>query len=172
MNHDPLDCKPQGSDNATDIFFIAPMKTKFIKVLVPKNIQRGGCAVLSVVFLLSFAINPGLAQLKQKRITALLLGDAAEGSRVTVVSDSALSDYEAFRRGDRFYVKLPLAQFHSSPPRCCANGFEDVKVERAGDSLIVSFRLQAGATARVDQRSNRLDVIFSSPTKTFRNNPS
>ncbi len=43
--------------------------------------------------------------------TSLQLGDAVEGSRVSVVSDSALSDYEAFRRGDRFYVKIPLAEF-------------------------------------------------------------
>jgi len=30
---------------------------------------------------------------------------------VTIVSDSALNDYEAFRRGDRFYVKIPQAEF-------------------------------------------------------------
>jgi len=147
------------------------MKTKLLKALVLKNKQRGGVALLSFVCLLSFAITPGSAQLlKQKRITALRLGDAAEGSRVTIVSDSALTDYEAFRRGDRFYVKIPLAEFKSVLTHCCANGFEDVQVQRVGDSLIVSFRLQPGATARVDQRSNRLDVIFFSPNRTFRNN--
>lgn len=147
------------------------MKTKFLKALVLKSKQHGGVALLLFVCLLSFAIAPGSAQLlNQKRITALRLGDAAEGSRVTIVSDSALSDYEAFRRGDRFYVKIPLAEFKSVPPHCCANGFEDVQVQRVGDSLIVSFRLQPGATARVDQRSNLLDVIFSSPNRTLRNN--
>lgn len=147
------------------------MKTKFLKALVLTNKQRGGVALLLFVCLLSFAITPGSAQLlNQKRITALQLGEAAEGSRVTIVSDSALSDYEAFRRGDRFYVKIPLAEFKSVPPHCCANGFEDVQVQRVGDSLIVSFRLQPGATARVEQRSNRLDVIFSSPNRTLRNN--
>jgi len=147
------------------------MKTKFLKALVLTNKQRGGVALLLFVCLLSFAITPGSAQLlNRKRITALQLGEAAEGSRVTIVSDSALSDYEAFRRGDRFYVKIPLAEFKSVPPHCCANGFEDVQVQRVGDSLIVSFRLQPGATARVEQRSNRLDVIFSSPNRTLRNN--
>lgn len=147
------------------------MKTKFLKALIPKNKQRCGVALLLFACLLSFAITPGSAQLRnQKRITALQFGYAAEGSRVTIVSDSALGDYEAFRRGDRFYVKIPLAEFKSMPPHCCASGFEDVQVQRVGDSLIVSFRLQPGATARVDQRSNRLDVIFSSPDRTFRNN--
>lgn len=147
------------------------MKTKFLKALVLKNKQRGGVALLLFVCLLSFAITPGSAQLQnQRRITALQLAETAEGSRVTIVADSALSDYEAFRRGDRFYVKIPLAEFKSVLPRCCANGYEDVQVQRVGDSLVVSFRLQAGATARVDQRSNRLNVIFSSPNRTFRNN--
>jgi len=147
------------------------MKTKFLKALVLKNKQRGGVALLLFVCLLSFAIRPRSAQLlNQKRITALQIGEAAEGSRVTIVSDSALSDYEAFRRGDWFYVKIPLAEFKSVPPQCCANGFEAVQVQRVGDSVIVSFRLQPGATARVDQRSNRLDVIFSAPNRTLRNN--
>ena len=147
------------------------MKTNFLKAPIPKNKQRWGASLLLFACLLSFAISPGSAQLlNQKRITALQLGYAAEGSRVTIVSDSALSDYEAFRRGDRFYVKIPLAEFKSAPPHCCASGFEDVQVQRVGDSLIVSFRLQPGATARVDQRSNRLDVIFSSPDRTFRSN--
>jgi len=146
------------------------MNTKIIKAVM-KNKQRGGVALLLFVCLLSCFITPGSAQLlKLKRITALQLGEAVEGSRVTIVSDLALSDYEAFRRGDRFYVKIPLAEFKSVPPRCCANGFEDVQVQKVGDSVVVSFRLQPGATARVDQHSNRLDVIFSAANRTFRNN--
>ncbi len=94
-------------------------------------------------------------------MTALQLGDSAEGARVTIVSDSALNDYEAFRRGDRFYVKIPQADFSAGNPTFRGNGFEDVRVQEVGDSVIVSFKLQPGATARVDQRSNRLDVIFS-----------
>jgi hypothetical protein len=146
------------------------MKTKFLKAWVLENRQRDSVALLLFVCLLSLSGTPGSAQLlHQKLITALHLGEAAEGSRVTIVSDSGLSDYEAFRRGDRFYVKIPLAEFKSVVPRCCASGFEDVQVQRVGDSLVISFRLQPGATARVDQRSNRIDVIFSSPTRTFRN---
>lgn len=161
--------RPGGSDNVPgDIAFIAPMKTKPFKALVLKNKQGGGFALLFIC-LLAFAITPVSAQFPaQKRITGLQLGEAAEGSRVTIVSDSTLSDYEAFRRGNWFYVKIPLAEFRSFPPRCCGNGFENVQVQRVGDSLIVSFKLQPGASARVDQRSNRLDVIFSSPNRGLR----
>ena len=112
--------------------------------------------------LISFGATLGYTQVKnQKRVTALQLGDSADGARVTIVSDSALNDYEAFRRGDRFYVKIPLADFTAATPNFHGVGFEDVRVQEVGDSVIVSFKLQLGATARVDQRSNRLDVIFS-----------
>jgi hypothetical protein len=145
------------------------MKSNFLKSLVLENKQRCGVALLLFVCLGLFAL-AGAAQLRnQRRVTALQLGEAAGGSRVTIVSDSALNDYEAFRRGDRFYVKIPLADFASAVPHLRANGFEDVQVQKSGDSVIVSFKLQPGATARVDQRGNRLDVIFSSPIRNLAN---
>jgi hypothetical protein len=169
---DPLDCARRGSDNGAGISpFIAPMKIKFLKTVVLKNKRRGGVALLLFVCLTLSVLTTGTAQLRnQKRILALQLGEAAEGSRVTVVSDSALNDYEAFRRGDRFYVKIPLADFTSALPQLRADGFEDVQVQRVGDNVVVSFKLQPGAMARVEQRSNRLDVIFSAPNRSARNN--
>lgn len=146
------------------------MKINFLRTVVSENKRRGVVILASMVCLILLSFTPGASQLKtQKRITALQLGDAAEGARVTIVSDSALNDYEAFRSGDRFYVKIPLASFTSIPPSFRADGFEDVQVQKVGDSLLVSFRLQPGASARVDQRSNRLDVIFSAPNRALRN---
>jgi len=138
------------------------MKMDSLKSMVRENRWRPAVVLFAFVALISLATTLGLSQVKsQKRVTALQLGDAAEGARVTIVSDSALNDYEAFRRGDRFYVKIPLADFAAASPNFRGNGFEDVRVQKVGDSVIVSFKLQPGATARVDQRSNRLDVIFS-----------
>jgi hypothetical protein len=146
------------------------MKSKFLKSSIIENKQRCSVALLLFVCLGLCALIPGAAQLRnQRRVTALQLGDAGEGSRVTVVSDSPLSDYEAFRRGDRFYVKIPLADFTSASPHFRGDGFEDVQVQRVGDGLIVSFKLQPGSTARVDQRGNRLDVIFSAPNRSSYN---
>jgi hypothetical protein len=148
------------------------MKIKFLEAVVFKDIRRCGVVLFAFLFLLWIGTTPGSAQSKNpKRVTSLQLTGAAEGSRVTIVSDSALSDYEAFRRGDRFYVKIPLAYFSSSQPRFRGDGFEDVQVQKVGASVLVSFKLQPGASARVDQRSNRLDVTFSAPNRMARRNP-
>lgn len=98
----------------------------------------------------------------RQHVATLHSSDSPEGSRVALSSDQSLNDYEAYRRGDRFYVKIPAA----GVPRTEAlrgRGFADVKAQRSGDSTVVSFRLQPGATARVEQRSNRLDVVFTVP---------
>lgn len=146
--------------------FIAPMKINLLKTLIAGNKARCGLALLAFLFSIWLALTPGAAQSRNtKRITSLHIGEASEGSRVTVVSDAALNDYEAFRRGDRFYVRIPLADFGAGQPGFRGDGFEDVLVQKIGDSVVISFRLQPGATARVDQRSNRLDVIFTAPNK-------
>ena len=93
-------------------------------------------------------------------VATLRSTDSPEGSRVALSSDQSLNDYEAYRRGDRFYIKIPA----SDVPRAEAlrgRGFADVKVQRSGDSTIISFRLPPGASAHVEQRSNRLEVVFS-----------
>jgi len=168
---DSLDgCRP-GSDNETGGRpFIAPMKTNLLKFVEVKKKRRSGVAFLFCVSLTLLVFQVAAGQVKDnKHITAIQLGGAAEGSRVTVVSDSPLIDYEAFRRGDRFYVKIPTADLSAAAPHFRADGFEDVQVQKVGDSQIVSFKLQPGATARVDQRGNRLDVVFSAANKVLLN---
>jgi hypothetical protein len=97
---------------------------------------------------------------KRTHIATLHSTDSSEGSRVAITSDQSLNDYEAYRRGDRFYVKIPAADV----PRAEAvrgRGFADVKSQRTGDSTLLSFRLQPGATAHVEQRGNKLDVVVA-----------
>lgn len=99
---------------------------------------------------------------KRTHVATLRSSDSSEGSRVAISSDQSLTNYEAYRRGDRFYVKIPAADV----PRAEAvrgRGFADVKAQRSGDSTVVSFRLQPGATAHVEQRGNKLDVVVSVP---------
>ena len=98
----------------------------------------------------------------RSKVTTLRASDSSEGSRVAITADQSLNEYEAYRRGDRFYVKIPPADV----PRAEAvrgRAFSDVKVQREGDSTIVSFRLQPGATARVEPHGNKLDVVFTMP---------
>ena len=97
---------------------------------------------------------------KRSHIATLHSTDSSEGSRVAITSDQSLNDYEAYRRGDRFYVRIPAADV----PRAEAvrgRGFADVKSQRTGDSTLLSFRLQPGATAHVEQRGNKLDVVVA-----------
>src|SRR5437763_4465637 len=99
---------------------------------------------------------------KRQHIATVRSSDSTEGSRVAITSDQSLNDYEAYRRGDRFYVKIPAADV----PRAEAvrgRGLVDVKAQKCGDSTILSFRLQPGATAHVEQRANKLDVVVSVP---------
>lgn len=149
------------------------MKTNLSGSTVLRNRWRGGVTLLAFLLIISFGITEGVAQSRnknEKRITSLQIGQRAEGSRVTIVADSSMNDYEAFRRGDRFYVRIPLANFIAAQPGFRGDGFEDVQVQKVGDSVVVSFKLQPGATARVDQRSNRLEVIFFSSNRMARNN--
>ena len=145
------------------------MKINLSNSRVFENRRRFGITLLGSVILICLGLTQGAGQLqKLKRVTGLQLGDAAEGARVSVMSDSALNDYEAFRRGDRFYVRIPQAEFATGQPQFSGDGFEDVQVQKIGDSVVVSFKLQPGATARVDEHANRLDIIFSSPSRMVR----
>jgi hypothetical protein len=99
---------------------------------------------------------------KRQHVATLRSSDSQEGSRVAISSDQSLNSYEAYRRGDRFYVKIPAADV----PRAEAvrgRGFADVTAQRNGDSTVLSFRLQPGATAHVEQRANKLDVVVTVP---------
>jgi hypothetical protein len=118
---------------------------------------------MTVCFVLcGLGFTSGLAQIKsQKHITAVQVGRMDSGSRVSIFSDSSLNDYEAFRRGDRFYVKLPNSDLATAQASFDGAGFQDAHVLKAGDAVIISFKLQPGANARVNERSNRLDVVIS-----------
>lgn len=122
-------------------------------------------AVLRSACLIGLTVVAVFAQQNAKRVTGLQVSDGSEGARVTINSDAAMNDYEAFRRGDRFYVRIPLAEFVSGKPGFHGDGFEDVQVQKVGDSVVVSFKLQPGASARVDQRANQLIVIFTAPNR-------
>jgi hypothetical protein len=144
------------------ILLIAPMKVARFISQATKSEWRLVAVGLVVVSLAWFGLVSTAAQTsKGKRILTIRINDSPEGSRVTALADLALNDYEAYRRGDRFFVKIPSAELVTNQPYSHGNGFDDIHVQKSGDSLIISFKLQPGATARVDQRLNRLDVVFS-----------
>ncbi|HEV2912397.1 MAG TPA: DUF5916 domain-containing protein, partial [Pyrinomonadaceae bacterium] len=99
-----------------------------------------------------------------KRLTALRSTLVAEGSRIAIASDMPLNDYSAYRSGERFYVLIPGATAAASlTDKLNGPGFTDVQVEQRGEDVMLSFGLQAGASASVSQKFNRLDVNFVVP---------
>jgi HEAT repeat protein len=86
--------------------------------------------------------------------------DSQRGSRITIKSDNPLNDYSAYRSGDRFYVVLPKAAAGSVARGGNGKGYSDMQVQQRGDSVVLSYRVQPGAKPRVEQKFNRLDVVF------------
>src|SRR5258708_4286798 len=109
--------------------------------------RRISCSVLGrvVILLATMALVTAviaftvLAQSKP-HVATIRATDSSDGSRVTINADLSLSDYEAYRRGDRFYVKIPSLDL-TRAQTLKGRGFEDVKVQRTGDGTLLSFRL-------------------------------
>jgi tetratricopeptide (TPR) repeat protein len=101
-----------------------------------------------------------------KRVYSVSSSDAPAGSRVTITAGDPLADYSAYRSGDRFYVVIPQA---TAAPRMLplrpGRGFDNMQIQLRGQDVIFSFKLQPGASARVEQQFNRLVVQFSVPNK-------
>jgi len=128
--------------------------------------RRKVAVTLSLSLLVSLSLRPAIAQLRSpKRITSVWTATTADGSRVHVLADSPVNDYEAYTRGNRFYVKIPAADLPSTTGSLLGRGFDDVQIQRAGNGIIISFRLQPGSTARVEQKVNRLEIVFSIPMR-------
>lgn len=85
--------------------------------------------------------------------------DTPSGSRTTITADDSLNDYSAYRSGDRFVVVLPKSAA-GAISKGGGKGYSDVQVQQRGDSVVVSYKVQPGAKPRVEQKFNRLDVVF------------
>ncbi len=82
------------------------------------------------------------------------------GSRVTIKSDNPLNDYSAYRSGDRFYVVVPGANAGSVAKGASGRGFSDMQVQQRGKDVVLSYKVQPGAKPKVEQKFNRLNVVF------------
>lgn len=106
------------------------------------------------------------ARPQPKRLAALRSSDAPEGSRVLITSDATLSDYEAYTEGRRFNVLLVNAIEPKIQNELRGRGFTDAKIEARGSDVLLSFGLEDGASAHVNQRFNRLEVFFVKASET------
>ena len=99
---------------------------------------------------------------RTKRVIVGRGNESGQGSRVTVTADDSLKDYSAYRSGDRFYVVLPKSAAGARGGGS-GRGYSDMQVQQRGDSVVLSYRVQPGAKPRVEQKFNRLDVVFDVP---------
>lgn len=110
----------------------------------------------------------GPQQTPRKNIASVRSTDTPDGSRVIITSDVPLNDYEAYWGGDRFFVIIPNAEItyqnvQTLQSSLRGRGFQDVRIERKGNDLVFSFRMQSGFRARPEQKFNRLDIILTAP---------
>jgi hypothetical protein len=106
---------------------------------------------------------PGAATRRlPKRIVLLRAGgDANDGSRVTISSDSPLDDFDSYREGNSFYVRIPWAAAVSRQLNAEGRFYTSARVEERGDAVLVTFDLRESASANLAKGFNRLDVIFT-----------
>jgi hypothetical protein len=96
-------------------------------------------------------------------LTPIRASETPEGSRIMITSDGALSDYSAYRSGNRFYVLIPAAEAPRILGGLRGRGFDDVRIQQRGDDVLLSFRLLSGAAARVSTKFNRLEILITVP---------
>ncbi len=87
-----------------------------------------------------------------------------------ITSDGALNEYSAYRSGERFYVVIPEADAPRLLSSLRGRGFEDMRVQKRGNDVMISFRLLQGASARVSQKFNRLEILITVPALVAANN--
>ncbi|HEY0378808.1 MAG TPA: DUF5916 domain-containing protein [Pyrinomonadaceae bacterium] len=143
--------------------FQASSRTTHAAGVVHSNARRAALALLALASLLygAGAQAQNLQPRQTRRLAQPRSTEVAGGSRVTIVSDSSLDDYTAYREAGRFNVLIPQAQLTSAINNLTGRGFTDFKVEQQGGDVKLSFALEPAATASVSQKFNRLDVVFS-----------
>jgi hypothetical protein len=105
----------------------------------------------------------------KERVIALRRKESAEGERLTLTSDAPLDDYSSYVEDERLFVVVPLTALAGAQGNINGRGFNDMKVEPRGHDILLSFRLQVGASFHVRQKFNRLDLVFSTNERANRN---
>ncbi|HWS88593.1 MAG TPA: hypothetical protein VN282_16585 [Pyrinomonadaceae bacterium] len=139
--------------------------------MIPKPSRNAGAVLAALCLALSVlapsaraasdAKGGAAARALPKRLVLLRAG-AHDGSRVEISSDSPLDDCESFREGDDFSVRIPWAVSAGARGLSPEGRFyRSARVEERGDSVLVTFGLREGASARLARGFNRLEVTFA-----------
>src|SRR2546423_8003321 len=148
---------PQASDTSPDAVNDSPfhsiLKSRFLDLSI---------FIISLLLAGHFTLTASAANNVLKRTLSLRATEIAEGSRVTILSDASLDGYSSRSSGDgRFELLIPQAGAPVIPAEFRGRGFVDVQIEQRGSDVLLSFRLMPGATPRVFQNFNRINLIFA-----------
>jgi hypothetical protein len=97
---------------------------------------------------------------QQRRILAFRRSETPDGVRLTLTSDTPLDDYRSYVEGERFFVHIPQAALAIKQQNPQGRGFADLRIEQREDAIVISFRLQPGASVNIKQLFHQLHVIF------------
>lgn len=122
--------------------------------------RRLRAASLCAVALLLCAAAPAVAQTVKKRVVTVRGGDTQEGSRLILMADSPLDDYSSYAEGERVFVVIARSSLAGARSSARGRGFYDMRVEQKGEDVSISFMLRQGATVRIGQSFNRLELTF------------
>ncbi|HEX8709616.1 MAG TPA: DUF5916 domain-containing protein [Pyrinomonadaceae bacterium] len=95
------------------------------------------------------------------RLASVRSAGMPEGSRIIITSDAALGDYRAYMENGRFCLLIRRATAPAAQGELRGRGFTDAQLTQRGQDVLLSFGLEAGTSARVNRRFNRLEVLFA-----------
>jgi outer membrane protein len=129
---------------------------------VRRLLAAASLLALSVVLLQAASMSATAQTLQAARTITLLRGsETPAGSVVTITADAPLADYASYKSEDRFFVVIRSADVTRIEANLSGRGFDDTQLQRRDNDAVISFRLEPGATARVIQKFNKLEVLFS-----------
>jgi hypothetical protein len=153
--HTQADTRPCLSRNSRRAFLVSLLLFALIASRDAQAVSRRGLSRMTKPVAVSSNLGPD-----RKRLVTLRRNETPEGSRLTLTSDTPLTDYRSYAEGERVCIMIPQAAFVSARRDESGRGFAEMRVEQREENVMLSFRLQQGATVAVKQNFNRLDVVF------------
>ncbi|HEY3580204.1 MAG TPA: hypothetical protein VGK82_06650 [Pyrinomonadaceae bacterium] len=95
----------------------------------------------------------------------LVTAQVTSQSRIRVTAEAAITGYRSYRQGDRLYVIILSPVSAATDTSLQAGGFEDLQVSQQGQDLSISFRLEPGKSAAVQQKANVIEIAIQGSTQ-------
>jgi hypothetical protein len=153
--HTPAQARLRSSHYSRHAFVVPLLLFALIASLDVHAATRRAALSLTKPAAVSSSLKPD-----RKRLVMLRRNETPEGSRLTLTADAPLTDYRSFAEGERVCIMIPQAAFISARRDESGRGFAEMRVEQREENVMLSFRLQQGATVAFKQNFNRLDVVF------------